>query len=191
MRPPLRACPKCGAPLGPSRVRGEGSWNQGWRSGLTRDQQFVPRGSLEGDVLTPCGTIVELQYGHLARNIIELRERVYGTMVWLFQACDAHCRGRGRLRLGLTPGRAHTNFAWRNPRETLDACHRPIYLDLGESDQADGLHLILLIKRTHPKQPGRLSGSGLLYTAEAFHNWMAHGLPLTPFTPETSDHAAA
>ncbi|MEU9157803.1 hypothetical protein AB0D59_46565 [Streptomyces sp. NPDC048417] len=187
--PPVTTCPKCGAQLGPSRVRGEGPWCQGWRSGLSSDQQYVSRGDMEGDVLTPCGHIVELQYGPLSRVNIELRERVYGTMVWLFHACSAH--RSGRLRLGLSPGRPHVNFAWRQPRETLDACRRTVHLDLGESDQADGLHLVLRINRWHPKQPGRLSGSGILYTAEAFHNWMAHGLPLTPFTPEAPDHAAA
>ncbi|MFK4071881.1 hypothetical protein [Streptomyces sp. NPDC029674] len=110
-------------------------------------------------------------------------------MVWLFYACRAH--SEGRLRLGMTPGQAHANFAWTQPRKTLDACLRPVYLDLGESDQADGVHLILRISRCHPKQPGRLSGSGRLYTAAAFHNWMAHGIPLTPYIPETPAHAAA
>ncbi|MGW1596999.1 hypothetical protein [Streptomyces sp. NPDC002343] len=187
--PALTVCPQCGAQLGPSRVRGEGPWNLGWRQGLTREQQFVPRGELEADVLTPDDVIVELQYGHLPGITIQYRERVYGNMVWLFHACRAHASGR--LRLRFAPGQSHVNFAWSRPRETLDACQRPVYLDLGESDQAHGTHLVLLIKRRHPKQPGRLSGSGLTYSAEAFHNWMAHGIPLTPFVPETNDHEAA
>ncbi|MEU9546209.1 hypothetical protein [Streptomyces mirabilis] len=187
--PSLTRCPECGAHLGPSRVRGEGPWNQGWRTGLSRDQQFVRRGDLEGDVLTPCGHIVELQYGPLPRIDIELRERVYGTMVWLFDACEAH--RKGRLRLGLVPGRPHVNFVWNRPRQTLEACRRPVHLDLGESVQTESLHMVLRINRSHPKQPGRLSGSGVLYTAEAFHNWMAHGLPLTPFIPKAPEHAVA
>ncbi|MFI9772469.1 hypothetical protein ACIHJG_37305 [Streptomyces sp. NPDC052415] len=133
---------------------------------------------------------MELQYGFLSRLDIEFRERVYGTMVWLFDACEPH--RKGRLRLGLTPGRSHVNFVWSRPRRTLDACRRPVHLDLGESAQVGGLHVVLRINRRHPKQqPGRLSGSGVLYTAEAFHNWMAHGIPLTPFIHEASDHAVA
>ncbi|MFF5435145.1 hypothetical protein ACFY5K_34680 [Streptomyces griseofuscus] len=142
-----------------------------------------------GDVLTPDGVIVEMQYGHLSGNDIQHRERVYGNMVWLFYACRAH--SSGRLRLRFLPGRAHVNFAWSQPRKTLDACQRPVYLDLGESDQANGTHLILELKRCHPRQSGRLSGSGKTYTAAAFHNWMAHGIPLTPFIPEINDHEAA
>lgn len=178
---PFRStCPECGAPLGPSRVHGEGSWNQSWRAGLAREQQWVPLGGLEADVVCPDGTIVELQAGPLSRPHIEQRERIYGPMVWLFDASEAH--RSGRLRLALTPGSTHVNFNWRSPRETLDACRRPVHLDLGESDQAESLGLVLRIKRRYP-QPGRLLGNGVLYTAEAFHNWMAHGIPLTPFTP--------
>ncbi|MER6442191.1 hypothetical protein ABT275_38540 [Streptomyces sp. NPDC001185] len=144
---------------------------------------------MEADVLTPGGTIVELQHGPLSRSDIDLRERVYGDMVWLFHACDAH--RQSRLRLGPVPGRSHVNFVWSRPRETLAACRRPVHLDLGESAQAGGLHVVLRINRSHPRQPGRHSGSGVLYTAEAFHNWMAHGLPLTPLILKAPDHAVA
>ncbi|MFE4698723.1 hypothetical protein ACFRIC_16815 [Streptomyces sp. NPDC056738] len=144
---------------------------------------------MEADVLAPCGTIVELQYGPLSRIEIDLRERVYGDMVWLFHARDAHLQNR--LRIGPVPGRPHVNFVWSRPRETLQACRRPVHLDLGESIQADGLHVVLRINRSHPRQPGRHSGSGLLYTAEAFHNWMAHGLPLTPLILKAPAHDVA
>ncbi|MEU1465668.1 hypothetical protein ABZ467_34455 [Streptomyces sp. NPDC005727] len=40
-------------------------------------------------------------------------------------------------------------------------------------DQADGRHLVLKINRRYPKS-GELLGSGRLFTAEAFHAWMAH-----------------
>ncbi|MFF3247054.1 hypothetical protein ACFYWY_25740 [Streptomyces sp. NPDC002870] len=72
------------------------------------------------------------------------------------------------------------------PSKTLDACQRPIHLGLGNSDQAGGRHLVLKLNRTYP-QPGRLLGSGTLYTAEAFHNWMAHSIPLTPWTPDNGE----
>ncbi|WP_206508033.1 hypothetical protein [Streptomyces chrestomyceticus] len=182
-------CPHCGALLGPSRVHGEGPWNQRWRAKLPEGNQFVPRGKLVGDCQNPHGVIVELQYGHLSENDIQHRERVYGNMVWLFYACHAH--SKGRLCLRFYPGRPRVNFAWSMPRETIGACQRTVYLDLGESHQAGGRHLILELKRCQPRQGGRLSGSGTTYTAEAFHNWMAHGIPLTPFIPETTDHAAA
>ncbi|MER7983415.1 hypothetical protein [Streptomyces sp. NPDC095817] len=146
-------------------------------------------GDLEADVLAPCGTVVELQYGTLSRNEIDLRERVYGNMVWLFDARDAH--RDNRLRIAGVPHRPNVNFVWSRPRETLQACQRPIHLDLGESAQADGLHVVLRISRSHPRQPGRHTGSGVLYTAEAFHNWMAHGLPLTPLILKVSEHAVA
>jgi hypothetical protein len=107
-------------------------------------------------------------------------------MVWLFYAVRAH--HSGRLRLALTPGRQHVNFAWRSPRETLDVCQRPVHLDLGPSDQASGRHLVLRLNRSYPG-PNRLLGSGTLYTAEAFHNWMAHGIPLTPWIPDNSSES--
>lgn len=181
---PTSTCPKCGASLGPSRVHGEGPWNRSWRAGLTDAQQWVPRGGLEADVVTPDDTVVELQYGSLARIHIVQRERIYGDMVWLFDARQAHHSGRLRFRF-TAPDQPHVNFKWRSPRATLDACHRPVYLDLGESDQADARHLVLRINRRYPGR-GQLLGSGFLHTAQAFHNWMAHGIPLTPFIPETA-----
>lgn len=129
--------------------------------------------------MTPLRIVVELQYGPLPEIQIEQRERVYGNMVWLFFAIEAHKR---RLRLGLRPGRELVNFNWQGPRKTLRACRRPVYLDLGESDQADGMHLLLKLGKTH-RSPGWLRGNGLLYTAEAFHNWMAHGIELSPWVP--------
>ncbi|GGZ21849.1 hypothetical protein GCM10010300_76950 [Streptomyces olivaceoviridis] len=173
-------CPKCGARLGPSRVHGEGPWNRSWRAGLTDTQQWVPRSGLEADVVTPDGIVVELQYGSLAKVHIEQRERIYGDMVWLFDARQAHKSGRLQFRF-TTPGQPHINFKWCSPR-SLDACHRPVYLDLGDSDQAESRHLVLKINRRYPAR-GQLLGSGLLHTATAFHNWMAHGIPLTPYIP--------
>ncbi|MGW2393908.1 hypothetical protein ACWCYK_31120 [Streptomyces lydicamycinicus] len=181
MTTPEQFCPACGARLRAPRVRGEGAWNQHWRQGLSKAQQFIAYGDLEADVRCPCGTVVELQNGPLSRNEIEHRERVYGNMVWLFHAVEAHAKSR--LRLLLKPGKVHVNFNWQSPRLTIDACRRDVYLDLGASDQARGLHLVLKASRRY-WQTGRLLGSGRLYTAQAFHSWMAHGVPLMPWTPE-------
>ncbi|MFF3699051.1 hypothetical protein [Streptomyces sp. NPDC002221] len=175
-------CPQCGAALIPPRVRGEGPWNTGWRQGLDPKEQFIKYGKdHEADVRCPCGTIVELQYGPLSALQIAERERIYGAMVWLFYAVEAHVGQR--LRLGLRPGRDLVNFHWRSPRTTIGACQRTYYLDLGESASADGLHLLLEPRTTYPRAGRVLVGNGLLYTAEAFHNWMAHGIALTPWTP--------
>ncbi|MET9373948.1 hypothetical protein ABZX98_07335 [Streptomyces sp. NPDC002992] len=181
----LSACPKCGAPLGPSRVHGEGPWNQGWRAGLDQDQQFVNINGLVADVVARCGTIIELQYGPMARHEIIHREQKHGNLAWLFHACDAHAKGR--LRLLLTPGKQLARFKWTSPRETIDACNRDVYLDLGPSDQANGVHLVLKLGKTYPD--GRtLLGNGTLVTGEDFHDWMAHGSPLRLFIPGVDDH---
>lgn len=185
-----RFCPQCGAALGAPRQRGEGQWNCGWRNGLPEHRQRIAYGTREADVVSPCGTVVELQWGPLDRLHIQERELVYGAMVWLFFAVDAHIKGR--LRLQLEPGKELVFFNWRSPRETIDACRRPIYLDLGQSDQVEGQHLVLKLGRTYP-QRGWLRGNGWLYTAESFHNWMAHSIPLTPWLPAQprEEHTAA
>ncbi|MEV7856792.1 hypothetical protein ACFVZJ_37265 [Streptomyces sp. NPDC058322] len=171
------ACPRCGALLRPSLVRGEGPWNQRWRAGLADDRQHIPFDNLEADVLTPDGTVVELQYGYLSRQDIRERQLVYPSMVWLFCAVDAH--RKGRLGLRIEPGQPLVNFKWVQPRETLDACTRPVFLDLGPSAQAGNRHLILKITRKHDQPGHALTGRGLLYTADVFHDWMAHGTALT------------
>ncbi|WP_449487564.1 hypothetical protein [Streptomyces griseorubiginosus] len=114
---------------------------------------------------------MELQYGHLSRVDIELRERVYGTMVWLFDACNSPPK-RSPAPGHQRPGENTCDSPGAGAETSTPAAARSTSTSSGSHKQADGLHLILRINRCHPKQPGRLSGSGDLYAAEAFHNWM-------------------
>ncbi|MFI8266268.1 hypothetical protein [Streptomyces sp. NPDC085665] len=77
-------CPECGFVLAQRElVRGEAAWNQGWRHGIPKDRQFITfrhnRTRREADARCPCGTIVELQYGHLSerQTIAPCRRPVY------------------------------------------------------------------------------------------------------------------
>ncbi|MEV0992650.1 hypothetical protein [Streptomyces sp. NPDC049949] len=184
-------CPECGFVLAQRElVRGEAAWNQGWRHGIPKDRQFITfrhnRTRREADVKCPCGTVVELQYGHLSEEEIISREAIYVLMVWLFHAVNA----APRIQLNLRPGRELISYRWTRPRQTIAACRRPVYLDIGPCRYADGAHMVLRLNQKYWRG-GVLAGSGTLYTAEAFMSWMAHGVELTPWVQPANDQEGA
>jgi hypothetical protein len=181
------ACSTCGAPIRAPQVRGEGTWNQGWRKGIPPERQFIRQGGKEADVQALCGIFIELQYGSLGSDSICCRERAHGRLAWLFHAVEAHAGLR--LRLQIRPGRNLVNFHWQRPRKSILSCEREVYLDLGPSDQANGLHVVMKAIRPREAADGRILGAGLLYTADDFRSWMIHDTPLTPWhTPEPTPH---
>ncbi|MEW2412628.1 hypothetical protein AB0953_02690 [Streptomyces sp. NPDC046866] len=178
-----QVCPTCGAVVSAPLVRGEGEWNQGWRVGVPAGQQFRPYPEgLIADVVAKDGTVVEQQQGPIPRFRIHQCERVYGPMAWLFNETTAHADQR--LVVATSPGRPLVRYRWFQARETIEACTRPVYLDLGPSPVADGLHMLLLAQVRRQPKPKWLEGSGQLYTAAAFHSWVVHGFALTPWVPE-------
>ncbi|MFJ6384737.1 hypothetical protein ACIQI7_32605 [Kitasatospora sp. NPDC092039] len=168
-------CPACGTLFSTLPLsQGESEWHQWWKNRVPQARQEHRLGNREADIIAHDGTVVEVQHGSLSEDEITARERHYGSMRWIFDARRPYAEGR----LQLFP-QSPTPFRWRFPRTTIRACRRTIYLDLGTVREI-GLHMLLTA-------PGlalaRGEGVGGLITATAMHNWLAHGTPLTGWSP--------
>jgi hypothetical protein len=87
------------------------------------------------DIFTDDGWVVELQHSSLSVDEIAEREKFYGSkMVWLWDCIEPFRAGRLALRYeeGLDrSGMPRAWFRWKQPRKTLAACRRPVFLDIG------------------------------------------------------------
>jgi hypothetical protein len=158
----------------PPRPGNVSPWHWNWQlAAPLRDQQ---RGSFIADAVTALGVFVEIQFSKISSAHIAVRERHWGNMVWIFDAREAHADGR--LRFAPPTSTAPVRYAWSRAPQYLAQCHRPIFLDLGQSPQF-GLDLLYRL----PDLYDRDSGLGHLYRAEAVRGWMRFGTELTPWHP--------
>ncbi|MEU9398061.1 hypothetical protein AB0D86_49875 [Streptomyces sp. NPDC048324] len=156
----------------PPCPRNVSPWHWGWQlAAPLRDQQ---RGAFIADAITALGIFVEIQFSKISSAHIAVRERHWGNLVWIFDARGPHADGR--LRFTPPTSSAPISYAWSRPPQYLSQCHRPIFLDLGDSPQF-GLHLLYRL----PDLYDRDSGLGHLYTAESVRQWMRYGTELTPW----------
>ena len=131
----------------------ETEWHRYWKS-------LVPASCVEvtiekngerhrADIVTPKGTVVELQHSTLGVDKIEQREKFYGRMIWLFDVREARPDPKYdprwysgkipinlvaiRLRLRKNEKGYHT-FRWYHPRKSIAYASAETYLDVGRNE---------------------------------------------------------
>lgn len=141
----------------------EGPWHRGWKELFPEEWREVVMGPHRADLRVP-GGVIELQDSSINAEVIKERERFYGRMVWVVNACEwnLHPYHEWRLRdfkkenppplLFGDPKKwnawitkqgavidSHKNvpdphFQWLWPRKSWLAAKRKIYLDRGNDE---------------------------------------------------------
>lgn len=122
-------------------------WHREWQGEFPLEQQEVVMGPHRADVVTADGDILEFQHSSISPAEIAEREAFYGDrLFWVFDVTDAYETGRFELRPPSGSGTRWT-FRWKQPRKSIAACRRPVYLDLG------GRGEMLRLARIYPDAP--------------------------------------
>jgi hypothetical protein len=104
-------------------------WHWTWQQAVPPDRREVVMGPHRADIVTASGGVVEVQHSSISPAMIREREDFYGErMAWIFDATDAFRAGRLSV-----DGRAGEWDAvkWMSPRSSIEACRRPVLLDVG------------------------------------------------------------
>jgi hypothetical protein len=139
-------------------------WHKKWQESVPIDRREIILGRHRADIVTPNGTVVELQHSSIPAEQIAAREQHYGSMVWLFDARDPV--EDDRLQFGRPRrrnGRICLRFYWKHPRKSLALCSRQTFLDLG-GDR------LLHLRRIDPTAP--CQGWGVLLSAAEFREFL-------------------
>ena len=179
-------------------------WHLGWQRVVPPERREVVMGSHRADIVTASGGVVEVQHSSISVDVIAAREEFYGArMAWIFDATEADIRARpvasaryglcgcepGDCSKGWGPARCRRSqpgpvsagqvrFHWSHPRRSVEACGRPVLLDLG-----DGRLL----------RPWRFSAdhvemNGTLYTRASVEGWLRDGTQLERIILEKPGH---
>ena len=134
----------------------DSSWHREWQGRFPEHMREVRWADHRADVLTPRG-VVEIQHSNLSPAEIDERERVYGRMVWIWDATEAYAAGRIDLRR--KDGRPDNwrSFRWKHARKSLAFCQYPTLIHLAPGK-------VLRLGRMFPKAP--TGGWGWLITED-------------------------
>lgn len=144
-------------------------WHTDWQSLFPTDWCEIPVGDHRADVRRPGGQVIEFQHSTLSADDIREREQHYGPhMVWVFDAVDAYTRQRLTLRRKTSDGGVYYSLRWRQPRRSVMACTRKVFLDLGDG-------LLFELRKIYPGPP--YYGWGYPRGVEDFLSW--HGVRRT------------
>lgn len=139
----------------------DSAWHRAWQDCVPAGNREVVLGRHRADILTPTGTVVELQHSSIPTEQIIAREEFYGhRMIWIFDAAEAYESNR----LNLRNRKDYVSFRWKHPRKTIGVCRRPVYLDLGNG-------AVLHVRKFHPEAPS--GGWGHLGYKTELQAWMA------------------
>lgn len=119
----------------------ETTWHRDWQGMVPPERREVVIGCHRADMVTPDGTVVELQHSYLPADQTAAREAHYGRMIWIFDATQAYDENRIWIR----KRDGYVTFRWKHPRKSVSLCTRPTLLDLGP--------YLLLIKKIHTAAP--------------------------------------
>jgi competence protein CoiA len=133
------------------------SWHLAWQDRVPSHAREVTLADHRADIFAADGTVIELQHSYLPPDEIDIRERFYRRMVWIFDATEAYSQGR----LDLRERDGWVSFRWKHPRKSVALCRRPVLLDLGGS--------LLRLRRIHPEAP--CGGWGYRVDVDDFVSW--------------------
>jgi len=104
-------------------------WHWRWQQSVPPDRREVVMGKHRADIVTASGGVVEVQHSPISSEGIEAREAFYGDrMAWIFDATAPFAAGR----IDVESRRGEWDHIWwKHARRSLEACRRPVLLDLG------------------------------------------------------------
>ena len=135
------------------------AWHLNWQESVPLERREVVIGPHRADMVTPTGTVVELQNSSISTEEIREREQFYGDMVWIFNTIEAYQENR----LNLRQKNGYWSFRWKQPRRTIAACQKPVLLDLGYKT-------LFRINRIHIEAP--CGGWGKYVNTSEFMDWI-------------------
>jgi hypothetical protein len=136
-------------------------WHLGWQLAVPPERREVVMGSHRADIVTASGGVVEIQHSPIPTGMITDREDFYGErMAWIFDATHAQIAMRPVPPYGV-------RFHWTRPRRSLEACRRPVLLDLG----SDRVLLVREFRADHVEM------NGVLYSRSSVEGWLRDGTP--------------
>jgi competence protein CoiA len=101
------------------------SWKKCWPSQCV-EVVIEKRGvKHRADILTPDGTVIELQHSSLSVEEINEREVFYGKMIWLFDVVEPYEMGSLKFR----EKENYWTFRWKHPRKHLAFTNKDSYWD--------------------------------------------------------------
>ena len=114
---------------------GETEWHRRWKSLAPPSAREVVFGRHRADVYQH-GWVLEFQHSYLSPAEIAEREAHYGhRLAWVFDGVLAADRGDRNSQQGiqLTPqfGRPGVRWVWLHGKQSLRACTRRVFIDLG------------------------------------------------------------
>ncbi|WP_083768026.1 MULTISPECIES: competence protein CoiA family protein [unclassified Nocardioides] len=171
-------CPTCGAPViakcGKINVwhwshgahpecdpwaEPDSLWHRTWQEAVPEERREVPFGRHRADLVTAQGVVVEVQHSGISVDEILEREAHYGRMAWIFDATEAVRTERLDIRTKKdNPDPLFRSFRWKHARRSLGACHKPVWLDLGDDR-------VLRLRKIYTAAP--VGGWGQLYPRAA------------------------
>jgi competence protein CoiA len=137
-------------------------WHRAWQELVPATHREIVIGDHRADIVTPDGTVVELQHSYLSPDQIGEREQYYGRMIWIFDAQKATESGRLQIR----NRSSYVTFRWKHPRKSVAHCRRPVFLDVGDRQ-------LLLVRQIYPKAP--CGGWGYRVNVETFRWFLNQG----------------
>ncbi|GGS09466.1 MULTISPECIES: hypothetical protein [Streptomyces] len=144
----------------------ESCWHRGWKNwGRATELRGPDRRS---DCLLYNGWRLEIQSRALGPD--EFRSREQTADAWLFDGRKAYTDHRLLLQ---EDDRVDIVFRWQPCWPTLQACRRPVYIDIGE-------HVLAVLWWNFH---GRCAtGAASRHSRSAMQSWMKYGIPLMPST---------
>lgn len=100
----------------------ETEWHRGWKALASPDRTEVAMGPHRADIVSPDGTVVELQHSPISAADIQAREAHYDRMVWLLNG-NAFLDQIRVSALGARP-----TFHWAHARVSFLVAKRPIFI---------------------------------------------------------------
>ena len=134
-----------------------GPWHLAWQATVNPEHVEVPRPPHRADILTPAGTVVELQHSPIALDTVAERETFYGDMCWVFDATH-------RFRFVACGDRA---FFTLGRVEYVQLCKKDVYLDFGEA--------IVAVEQFVTSVVHRCTGYGRIWSRQDFWDRVLKG----------------
>lgn len=92
------------------------------------------------DVVDKRGNIIELQHSPISPDEINIREKFYGNITWIFDCQEPY--EKDRLTLSYKDG--YQTFRWSHPRKHLSFVTKPLIFDLG-------MNKIFKVRKLYPE----------------------------------------
>lgn len=139
----------------------ETEWHRRWKLAGPHTEVVITRDgeTHRADVITACGTIIELQSRFLDLRDIRARESFYGVrMIWLYRVT-----WRDRLHFGTRGG-----FWWKHGSKSMAGSVRDLYWDCGD--------VIWRVRLALVRDGSRIVGrQAIEINPLRFREWMATG----------------